>query len=198
MCPWRYIGKKQLDKAIERIPLIKHDIHWLPFQLAPDIPDQGIDRQLYLDSKFGSRQRAQQIYAKINLAGKKAGLDFNFDAIKKSPNTFNAHRLIHWASLQNKQHALVEILFRYFFIEGQDISQHAILEAAYHEAGINNDNIKGDLASNKDRQHIEYLLKSNAQISVQGVPYFIINNEYALPGAQTSEAWCDIFTKMSL
>ena len=97
MCPWCYVGKRRLEKALEMVRDIKVEVHWRPFQLDPTIPAEGRDRREYLEKKFGGKERAKEIYSTIEEAGRGEGLDFNFKAIKVSPNTIDAHRIIRWS-----------------------------------------------------------------------------------------------------
>ena len=103
ICPWCYIGKANLDRALSQRPDHELAIEWHPFQLNPDMPDEGMDRRTYLETKFGGKERAVTVYAQIEQAAKVAGLDVDFGAIKRTPNTINAHRLIHWAGVEGRQ-----------------------------------------------------------------------------------------------
>ena len=107
ICPWCYIGKANLDRALSQRPDHELAIEWHPFQLNPDMPDEGMDRRTYLETKFGGKERAVTVYAQIEQAAKDAGLDVDFGAIKRTPNTINAHRLIHWAGVEGRQTAVV-------------------------------------------------------------------------------------------
>ena len=130
ICPWCYIGKANLDAAIAETGLNPFDIEWRIFQLNPDMPPEGYDRKQYLETKFGGPERAQAIYQRITDAAADSGLDVNFDKIERTPNTMDAHRLIRWSRTTGNQNALVAQLFRRYFEDGQDISDHIPLEAA--------------------------------------------------------------------
>jgi len=123
VCPWCYIGKVLLDRALEAHPAHDFVIEWQPFQLNPDLPREGVDRASYLEAKFGGKARAAQVYARIEEAAQAAGLVIDFAAMKRMPNTLDAHRLIHWAGLEGRQAAMVAALFAAFFRDGRDIDR---------------------------------------------------------------------------
>ena len=106
ICPWCYIGKTQLDRALAANPDHPFTIEWHPFQLNPSMPAEGMDRRAYLEGKFGSKAAAVEVYSNIERQAQALGLPINFAAIKRTPNTINAHRLIHWAGLEHKQQLL--------------------------------------------------------------------------------------------
>lgn len=197
ICPWCYIGKSHLDRALEARPDHRFEIEWHPFQLNPDMPENGMDRREYLETKFGDRAQAVNVYARIEEAAVSAGLKIDFAAIKRTPNTINAHRLIHWAGLEGRQTAAVTRLFKAYFEEGRDIGEHdVLLEIA---GGIE-----------MDRAVTERLLQSEADIEdirgrdaharergVTGVPTFIVASQHVVPGAQPSELWLKVIDELS-
>ena len=111
VCPWCFIGKKRLDNAINKYKDYKFDINWHAFQLNPDMPNNGMNRKLYLSSKFGGENRAQDIYKNIEMAGLSSGIQFNFEKIITMPSSFNAHILIEYSKEQNLQNKISEELF---------------------------------------------------------------------------------------
>ena len=127
MCPWCYIGKRRLEKAIAMVPDIKVNVRWRPFQLDHTIPETGMDRQTYLTNKFGSAEQASNVYEPVRAAGKAEEIPFQFEDIKVSPNTLNAHRLIRWALAEGVQDAVVERLFQLYFIEGANLTDKSVL-----------------------------------------------------------------------
>src|SRR5579871_4652671 len=134
ICPWCYVGKRRLEKAIAAhgVPV---KVGWLPFQLNPQMPKEGISRREYRTRKFGSWGRSLELDAKVVSVGKEEGIDFAFDKIDRTPNTFDAHRLIWLADKEGVQDAVVEALFRAYFIEGRDISKRQTLLDVVAEAG---------------------------------------------------------------
>ena len=127
ICPWCYIGKANLDKAIQAHPDHPFTIEWHPFQLNPEMPEGGMDRRTYLETKFGGKENAVKVYGQIEDAAKAARLEIDFAAMKRTPNTIDAHRLIHWSGLEGRQTAVVASLFRAYFAEGKDIGDRGVL-----------------------------------------------------------------------
>ncbi len=121
ICPWCYIGKTRLDRALEARPQHPLTIQWHPFQLNPEMPAGGMDRRDYLETKFGGKDGAVRAYMPVVEEAAASGLEIDFEAIKRTPNTLDAHRLIHWAGIEGRQTAAVSRLFRAYFNEGLDI-----------------------------------------------------------------------------
>src|SRR4029079_11741363 len=150
-------------------------VRWHPFQLNPELPADGVPRKQYLENKFGGPERAREIYARVSTAGKRAGIEFAFDAIQVQPNTVDAHRLMHYAGERGKQDAMAEALFRRYFEEGADLTDKAELADIAAQAGINRDDASTYLASDEDRALIEEQDRRARATGVQGVPFFIFN-----------------------
>ena len=121
VCPWCYVGKRRLEAALAARPDLSVEIAWHAFQLNPGMPEEGMDRENYLATKFGGADRAASIYSDIEQAGATEGIEFAFDAIKRTPNTINAHRLILLAGRHGVQDSVVELLFRRYFLAGVDV-----------------------------------------------------------------------------
>lgn len=186
MCPWCYIGKRRLEQALENLDGIDVAIQWRPYQLDPTLPPEGRDRKEYLENKFGGREKAKEIYARIEDAGRGEDLDFKFSAIKVSPNTIDAHRVIRWAINEGEgvQDKLVERLFQLYFLEGANIGDHDVLTEAANAAGMDGAVVGALLATDQDRDAVENEIATAQQMGVTGVPCFIIDNKYAVMGAQ--------------
>lgn len=186
MCPWCYIGKRRLEQALEKLEDVNVDIHWRPYQLDPTLPSEGRDRREYLEKKFGGPERAKEIYARIEQAGSEENLDFNFSAIAVSPNTIDAHRVIRWSANEGADvhDRLVELLFKRFFMEGANVGDHAVLVAAASDAGMDAAVVEALLATDKDRDAVTEEIATAQRMGVTGVPCFIIDNKYAVMGAQ--------------
>ncbi|MEO1065783.1 MAG: DsbA family oxidoreductase [Pseudomonadota bacterium] len=193
MCPWCYIGKRRLEQALELAPDINVEIRWRPFQLDGTIPEGGMSRQEYLSNKFGGDERARQVYSQIEEAGEAEELPFAFDLIQKSPNTLNAHRLIHWSQSTGHQNALVERLFKLFFVEGADIGDKSVLADAAEEVGMERDVVERLLSGDADKKEVEAAIAQAQQMGVTGVPCFIIDQKYAVMGAQQPETLAQAF-----
>ena len=197
VCPWCYIGKKRLDKAIYKHNYLEFKQTWRPFQLNPGMPPDGMDRQEYLISKFGSADSAKTIYDNIYEEGLKEGIDFNFDSIEVTPNSFNSHRLLAMAYEKNIQEKVLNDLFESYFLRGEDIGNPNILLSIAVNNAIEEDEVKSYL-SNKD--NIEPLANEELQarkMGISSVPTFIINKQIVINGAQTSENFDLIFQKLS-
>ena len=197
ICPWCYIGKKRLDKAIEKHNHLEFKQTWRPFQLNPSMALDGMDRQEYLVSKFGSVDAAKTIYDNIYEEGLKVGIDFNFDSIEVTPNSFNSHRLLALAYEKNIQIEVLDDLFESFFLRGEDIGNPNILLSIATNNSIDEDELKNYL-SNKD--NIEPLANEELQarkMGISSVPTFIVNKQIVINGAQTSENFELIFQKIS-
>ena len=193
MCPWCYIGKRRLEKALDLAGNIEVEIRWRPFQLDGTIPEKGMSRSEYLSNKFGGEERAKQVYSQIEEAGEAEELPFAFDLIEKSPNTLNAHRLIRWSQTTGNQNALVEVLFRMFFIDGADIGDKEILADAAEEAGMERDVVERLFDGDSDVKEVKAEIAHAQQIGVTGVPCFIIDEKYAVMGAQQPETLAQAF-----
>jgi len=189
ICPWCFIGKAKLDRALEARPGHGFEIEWHPFQLNPDMPAEGMDRREYLETKFGGREGAISVYGLIAQAAEDAGVKVDFAAIKRTPNTIDAHRLIHWAGLEGVQTPVVSKLFRAYFQEGKDISDHDVLCDIAVFAGLQEPVIRKLLAQEIDKDDIRKRDANAREKGVRGVPCFIVDNQYAVQGAQPAEMW---------
>jgi predicted DsbA family dithiol-disulfide isomerase len=196
ICPWCYIGAANLTRALESLRAQPFDIHWRPFQLNPDMPPEGVERQAYLDAKFGGPDRAREIYARIEAAAAEAGLDLHFDLIRRTPNTLDAHRLIRWAGAEGVQTPLVGQLFRRYFRDGQEISNPDVLAAAATAAGMDEPLVRRLLASDADVEDVRVEDAAFREMGVTGVPTFILGNRYVITGAQPPEVWTRIVAEL--
>ena len=193
VCPWCFIGKRRLEKALLERPNIKFDVHWHPFQLNPEMPLDGIDRQTYLSLKFGGSVNAQAIYSNIITAGVSEDLDFNFDAIERMPNSLLSHRLVYFCRESKQQNMITENLFRSYFFYGLDIGKITTLIQVAEESGLSSADVKEYLLSDADNNLIREQDKKARGIGITGVPCFIINDEFVISGAQESEVFLQVF-----
>lgn len=194
ICPWCYIGKTQLERALAERPDHPFVIEWHPFQLNPDMPREGADRREYLKSKFGDR--ADEIYGQIGEHFRKIGLEANLDAITRTPNTLDAHRMIHWAGIEGKQNAMVDALFRANFVEGRDIGDHEVLSDLADSIGMDASVVMRLLASDSDEQMIRERDTHSREMGVNAVPTFIVASQHAVPGAQPPDLWVKVIDEM--
>ena len=196
ICPWCYIGKTQLDRALASHPDHPFTVEWHPFQLNPDMPAEGMDRRAYLEGKFGGKAEAVQVYGNIERQARTLGLSIDFAAMKRTPNTINAHRLIHWAGLEQKQQGLVDALFDAYFCKGVDIGESDNLCDIAEKAGLERDMIAHLLDGDTDCQMIRERDAHCRKMGVNAVPTFIVANQHAVPGAQTPEVWATIIADL--
>lgn len=194
ICPWCYIGKTLLDRALEAEPEHPFEIEWHPFQLNPDMPLEGMDRRAYLEGKFGGKEQAVKVYGQIDQHARDVGLELDLGAIKRTPNTLNAHRLIHWAGIEQRQSMVMSALFRAYFKEGRDIGEVEILADLADTCGMDAALVQRLLATDED---LEGILEKDAgfrKMGVNSVPTFIIAGQHAVPGAQSVEVWRSVIT----
>ncbi len=189
ICPWCYIGKANLDNALKAVPDHPFVIEWHPFQLNPEMPAEGMDRRAYLEAKFGGREGAVKAYRPIVEHAEKAGLSIEFDKMERTPNTLDAHRLIHWAGIEGKQNAAVDALFQAYFVDGRDIGDHEVLADIADAIGLDAAVILKLLNSGSDREAIADRDAHSRKMGVTSVPTFIVANQHAVPGAQPPELW---------
>lgn len=197
ICPWCYIGKANLDRALGQRPDHPFAIEWHPFQLNPDMPPDGMERRAYLEAKFGGRDGAVRAYAPVVEAAEAAGLSINFEGIERTPNTLDAHRLIHWAGLEGRQTAAVAALFRAYFVEGRDIGDHAVLLDIAGGIGLDRAMTERLLASDADADDIRARDAHARSRGVTGVPTFVIANQHVVVGAQPPDLWLQVIDELA-
>ncbi len=150
ICPWCYIGKRRLERALASLgdrPNVR--VLWRPFELNPGMPSDGVDRRVYRTAKFGSWERSLELDARVASVGAEAGIAFAFDRIARTPNTFDAHRLIAYSQQPGLQDVVVERLFRAYFLEGRNIGDQRVLADVGGDAGLNRAEVEGFLASDQ-------------------------------------------------
>ena len=196
VCPWCYIGKKRLENALNKYKNLVIKQTWRPFQLNPGMPPDGMDRQEYLISKFGSSDAAKTVYENIYEEGVKEGINFNFDLIEVTPNSFNSHRLLALAYKADIQEKVLDDLFESYFLHGKNIGDPNILLQIAIKHNINAEEFKSYLS---DQENIEPLANEAIQakkMGINSVPTFIVNKQIVINGAQTSENFELIFEKL--
>ncbi len=193
ICPWCYIGKRRLERALRDRPRTDLIIRWRAFQLNPDMPAEGMDRTQYLETKFGGTENAKSVYAQVSAAGDTEDIPFAFDKIARTPNTVDSHRLIRYARELGHQDETVQALFDAYFLRGEDIGNHDVLAAAAGVAGLDGDAARAFLASGTEAEVIRDEDAQARQAGINGVPCFIFNGKYALSGAQSPEVLLQLF-----
>lgn len=186
VCPWCYIGKRRLEQALALTPNIPTGIRWRPYQLDATIPPEGMPRQTYMERKFGSLDKVAAIHERLTAIGHELGIPFHFSTIRVSPNTLNAHRMIRWAAGE-RQDAMVEALFRAFFVEGQNLADEASLIAIGESAGFPRAALAPLLQSDQDVKAVRDEIEAAQSMGIQGVPFFVFGEKYAVSGAETPE-----------
>jgi predicted DsbA family dithiol-disulfide isomerase len=197
ICPWCYIGKTHLDRALAQRPDHPFLITWHPFQLNPDMPKEGMDRRAYLEAKFGGKDGAVKAYAPVVEHAEKAGLTIHFDRIQRTPNTLDAHRLIHWAGIEGHQTAVVDGLFTAYFVEGRDIGDQDVLADIADSCGMDASVVLRLLATDEDQREIVDRDAAARGMGVTSVPTFIVASQHAVPGAQPTELWLQVLDDLA-
>jgi predicted DsbA family dithiol-disulfide isomerase len=193
VCPWCFIGKRRLMRALSARPQAGLQLRWRAFQLNPGMPAAGIDRSQYMTAKFGSLERAQRVFDNVARVGRHEGIDFRFDLVRRTPNTLRSHRLVQAAARLGRDGLMLDRLFTAYFSEGADIGEAAVLSRLAEDAGLPGDiaetAIGGspeiDMALNEDFQ--------SRRLGITGVPYFIFNGRFGLSGAQEPEVLYNMF-----
>jgi predicted DsbA family dithiol-disulfide isomerase len=189
VCPWCYIGKHRLERALADRPHVPVERRWQPFELNPDMPMAGLDRTAYLAAKFGGVERARQIYSVIEETAARDGLPIALDRIRRTPNTFDAHRLVRFAERRGLADRLTSRLFQAYFVEGADIGDREVLAAAAAEIGLDGDEALCHLGDGADSAAVRASQSVARQLGIQAVPCFVFDRRYALSGAQEPVAF---------
>jgi predicted DsbA family dithiol-disulfide isomerase len=193
VCPWCFIGKRRLERALVMRPEIETEITWRPFQLNPDMPAEGMARADYIATKFGDSGHSRRIHQTIAEAGATVGIDFAFDKIKRSPNTRNAHRLIRYATRQGAGNDVVTRLFEGYFLHGRDVGDVATLAKIAGEAGLDERETRAFLLGDSERDEIVAEDRNARRLGVNAVPCYIFAGQYAISGAQEPEFFLPVF-----
>lgn len=191
VCPWCFIGKRRLEKAIALRPDIPVEVHWRPYFLNDWVPRAGISRTEYLTTKFGSVERYRQMAGRIAAAAAEEGLDYQLDKIARQPNTIDCHRLIHWASLNGAGAAMKQRLMELYFSEGADLSDREVLVAAARDGGLDPDKTRAALAGDMDVDRVTQEAEEAKRAGIEGVPCFILGGVFAVSGAQSPDYLAD-------
>lgn len=197
ICPWCFIGKAHLDKALAAHPDHPFSIEWHPFQLNPDMPPEGMGRRAYLEGKFGGKEGAVRAYAPVVENAEKAGVKIDFEGMQRTPNTLDAHRLIHWAGVEGRQTAAVSALFQAYFTDARDIGDHEVLADVADSIEMDATVVTRLLKSDVDAQDIRDRDAHSRQMGVNSVPTFIVANQHAVPGAQPPELWAKVIAELT-
>ncbi len=197
VCPWCFIGKRRLEKAIALNPDIPVEVHYRPYFLNDWIPREGISREEYLTTKFGSSERYNGIAQRVRAAAASEGLTYAMDKISRQPNTLDAHRLIRWADTIGKAPAMKQKLMDLYFTAGADLTDRDVLVKAAAEVGLDADKVRAALASDQDVAEVEREALSAKEAGIQGVPCFILGGKFAISGVQAPEDLAEAIARLS-
>ena len=185
ICPWCFVGKRRLEQALEQVESAHPaQVLWRPFELNPTMPKEGLDRRSYLEAKFGGAKALHTMEDRVAQAGEAEGIEFAFDRIVRTPNTFDAHRLIWFAGQQGCQDEVVEALFFSYFTEGRDIGNLDSLTDVAADSGLNREEVRVFLASDRAVQEVRAEEAAGHRLGIRGVPYFLLNGSLSISGAQ--------------
>ena len=197
ICPWCYIGKRRLGRALAGFETDEVRTRWHPFQLNPDMPLEGMDRIGYLAAKFGDREAARAIYDRIREAGAEEGIAFAFERMPRTPNTFASHRLAHYAAGEGRQDEAVEALFRAVFVDGRDIGDRETLLDIGSECGLESVALAEYLVSSEGVDELRAGEERWRRMGVTGVPFFIVGGRYGVSGAQDPAVLRSVIDKVA-
>lgn len=195
ICPWCWVGKANLAAALAELAAEgeRFEIHWRPFQLNPDMPREGVDRDAYRTQKFGSLERSRELDAQVAAAGRAAGLEFRHDLMQRTPNTIDAHRVIRLAGEQGVQDAVVERLFRAYFQEGADLGSQAVLGVLAEEAGL--PGAAAHLATEAGEAEVRAEDAGFRRAGLSGVPTFALDGHIVFSGAMPPDRMAAAFRR---
>lgn len=190
VCPWCYLGKARLELAIADVQdEIGVDINWRPYRLNPEHPPEGVDHQKHLAEKLGGTDAVERAHGMLTKLGEEVGIRYNFEAIKIGPNTLDAHRLLHWALMEGReaQDRVASGLFKANFEEGRNVGDHSVLADIAEACGLDRKVIENLLKTDADKDTVLSEIDAAQKMGVTGVPFFIIDGQYAVSGAQTPD-----------
>ena len=198
VCPWCFVGKRRLESAIAQLPELDITVRWHPFQLNPDMPREGRNRQEYYHEKFGE-ERAKMMLSGLKDTGADEGISFGQDPEAVSPNTLSAHVLMHWANLDENvdANALAEKIFRAHHEACENIGDHQVLTRIAGEVGMDEELVAKQLAAGADEAAVKESIEHSVQLGVSGVPFFVVNGKYGISGAQPPESLVSAFGQIA-
>ena len=195
VCPWCFIGKHRLEKALALKPEIPVEVRYHPYFLNPWVPREGMDRKDYLTTKFGSPEGYGQIAQRVKQAAAAEGLTYASEKMARQPNTLDCHRLIRWAGEIGKAAEMKQRLMDLYFTEGADLSSPDVLAQAAADVGLDREQVHGWLASDRDIAAVEAQARSAQEAGITGVPFFILGGRYAISGAQAPEVLAEAIAR---
>jgi predicted DsbA family dithiol-disulfide isomerase len=187
VCPWCYIGKRRLDAVLAQPGFDDIQVVWRPYQLYPGLPADGMPREAFMRARFGEDARPGDVYRRIVAEADGIGLELDFERITVAPNTLRAHRLMSWAESSGRQHDLAEVLFRYYFRDGRNIGDRAVLAEGAAEAGLDGAAAAQMLTGEDETDKVRAELDLGKAAGITGVPCFVLAGRFAIPGAQPAD-----------
>jgi predicted DsbA family dithiol-disulfide isomerase len=197
ICPWCFLGKRRLDKAISLLDDVKVEVNWRPFFLDPTIPAEGMSRRIYLEKKFGP-ERVKTIHDPLIAAGREDGVPYEMGKITRTPNTMDAHRLIRWSHAGGKQHDMAERLFMAYWNGGLDVGDREVLLKIAADAGMDKDDVSGKFENGTDVDAVNAEVNHANQMGVSGVPCFIFARQQGLMGAHPAEQLVEAIRRLAV
>lgn len=195
VCPWCFIGKRQLERAVQDMQEVRTRVSWKPYFLDPSVPREGVDAREYLAAKFGHPDAAERLRGRIRSVAQRAGIQFDMKAQARRPNTLDSHRVIHWAGEQGVQDAVVEGLFQGYFERGKDIGDRDVLAAVAGAAGMDEDRVRTRLETDDDTEQIREQVERVRDMGITSVPTFSIGG-FLLPGAQEPDLFQHVIQRV--
>jgi predicted DsbA family dithiol-disulfide isomerase len=197
VCPWCFIGKRRLEKALALRPGVAVEVHWRPYFLNDWIPRVGMSREQYLTTKFGSPERYKGIAQRVTAAAAEEGLTYAADKMKRQPNTLDCHRLIRWAEGIGKAAEMKQKLMDLYFTQAADLTDRDTLVKAAADVGLDADTVRAALATDQDVAEVEQEAQSAKAAGIEGVPCFIFGGKFAVSGAQSPEYLADAIDRLA-
>lgn len=190
ICPWCYLGKARLEAALKAVGKIgQTKVHFLPYELNPATPERGVDHKAHLAAKFGGAHVLGAAHARLTALGKEAGIDYQFDSIQKTPNTFKAHRILWLAEKEGKGNETQNIFFKAYFSDGKDLGNKSVLSELAVTAGLDKSKVDKLLAGQEGEEEVRAAEEKAYDLGITGVPFFVFNGKYAVSGAQSVETF---------
>jgi predicted DsbA family dithiol-disulfide isomerase len=190
VCPWCYIGKHRIESALALVTDVPVEVRWRPFFLNPWVPREGISRDEYLTTKFGSAEAYGKIASRVVEAASEEGLVYRPDMVKRQPNTLDCHRLIHWAARDpsaDKAAAVKQRLMELYFRDGGDLTDSEVLVQAAADCGMDAETVRQRLVTDEDVDVVSAQAQEAADKGIGGVPTYVFAGKYAVSGAQPPE-----------
>lgn len=190
ICPWCYLGKARLEAALKTAGKnVQAKVHFLPYELNPSTPEEGVDHKAHLTAKFGGVHVLDAAHDRLTALGKEAGIDYKFDAIQKTPNTFNAHRVLWLAETEGKGNETQEVFFKAYFTDGKDLGDKKTLAELAVMAGLDKAKVEKLLAGVEGEKEVREAEEKAYDMGITGVPFFIFNGKIGVSGAQSVETF---------